>query len=108
MTPCLSDGALAEFVQGVSTAAEAQAIEAHVAQCSTCRQLVSHLSELLPATADERAGGSSRRGAPSPGGPAARRRSRLRRALAALAAVTSMVVAAALSWRAVRTPAAAG
>src|SRR5260370_34543116 len=47
MSPCLTDSAIAEFVQGLSTPAEAQAIEAHVAGCSNCRQLLSRTSALL-------------------------------------------------------------
>jgi hypothetical protein len=55
MSPCLTDSAIAEFVQGVSTAAEALAVEAHVARCAQCRALLSQSSSaLLPPDAPPR------------------------------------------------------
>ncbi len=47
MSSCLSDSAIAEFIQGVATAEEAQLVEAHVADCPLCRKLVSDLAPVL-------------------------------------------------------------
>src|SRR5438270_12498646 len=98
MSPCLTDSAIAEFVQGLSTPAEAHAIEAHVARCANCRQLLSRTSALLLSLPGGAPPSLSRSigAAQSPALPAPRGRGRLIAPAVTVAVTVAVAVAVAV------------